>query len=241
MPVLFTSCLLSECLHWPDLKQVSLVISGVPGAGLPATAGAHGEHLHAVRGDGRRRVPARRAGAAAAPAGQEQGRVRFRGRQRRDHRRANYAASSSRQARVVQRWHGIMAIRQLDQRMQCRGSTFAGAWDICCSPDSKLQSICSWLGSKDLASPSVQNVDLWFSTFLYCVTTAVVITQWAALAGALEDSMESFMLSETAKYLFLLAANATGLPSFFVLSTEVRCALFYCCRVSIGTRARRPR
>jgi len=40
-------------------------------------------------------------------------------------------------------------------------------------------------------------------------------------AGALEDSMESFMLSETAKYLFLLAANATGLPSFFVLSTEV--------------------
>ena len=33
--------------------------------------------------------------------------------------------------------------------------------------------------------------------------------------------MESFMLSETAKYLFLLAANATGLPSFFVLSTEV--------------------
>ena len=32
--------------------------------------------------------------------------------------------------------------------------------------------------------------------------------------------MESFMLSETARYLYLLAANATGLPSFFVLSTE---------------------
>ena len=32
--------------------------------------------------------------------------------------------------------------------------------------------------------------------------------------------MESFMLAETARYLFLLAANATGLPSFFVLSTE---------------------
>ncbi len=46
-----------------------------------------------------------------------------------------------------------------------------------------------------------------------------------AIAGALEDSMESFMLSETAKYLFLLAANATGLPSFFVLSTEVQCSV----------------
>lgn len=32
--------------------------------------------------------------------------------------------------------------------------------------------------------------------------------------------MESFMLSETARYLYLLAANATDLPSFFVLSTE---------------------
>ena len=51
--------------------------------------------------------------------------------------------------------------------------------------------------------------------------------------------MESFMLSETAKYLFLLAANATGLPSFFVLSTEVRCALFFCCVVECANWARR--
>ena len=29
------------------------------------------------------------------------------------------------------------------------------------------------------------------------------------LAGVLEDTMESFFLSETAKYLYLLAANAT--------------------------------
>lgn len=32
--------------------------------------------------------------------------------------------------------------------------------------------------------------------------------------------MESFFLSETAKYLFLLGANATGLPDFYVLTTE---------------------
>lgn len=40
------------------------------------------------------------------------------------------------------------------------------------------------------------------------------------MTGQLEDSMESFMLSETARYLYLLAASARGLPSFFVLSTE---------------------
>jgi Glycosyl hydrolase family 47 len=39
-------------------------------------------------------------------------------------------------------------------------------------------------------------------------------------AGVLEDTMESFFLSETAKYLFLLGANATGLPDFYVLTTE---------------------
>lgn len=32
--------------------------------------------------------------------------------------------------------------------------------------------------------------------------------------------MESFFLSETAKYLYMLGANATGLPDFYVLTTE---------------------
>jgi Glycosyl hydrolase family 47 len=41
-----------------------------------------------------------------------------------------------------------------------------------------------------------------------------------SMAGVLEDTMESFFLSETAKYLFLLGANATGLPDFYVLTTE---------------------
>lgn len=34
--------------------------------------------------------------------------------------------------------------------------------------------------------------------------------------------MESFFLSETLKYLFLLFSNASALPDHFVLSTEVR-------------------
>ena len=42
----------------------------------------------------------------------------------------------------------------------------------------------------------------------------------AALAGALEDTMESFFLSETIKYLCLLHSNATALPDYFVFSTE---------------------
>ena len=39
-------------------------------------------------------------------------------------------------------------------------------------------------------------------------------------AGALEDTMESFFLSETAKYLYLLHSNATALPDFYLFSTE---------------------
>ena len=38
-------------------------------------------------------------------------------------------------------------------------------------------------------------------------------------SGRLEDTMESFFLSETTKYLYLLFANATGLVDHFVLST----------------------
>ena len=33
--------------------------------------------------------------------------------------------------------------------------------------------------------------------------------------------MESFFLSETVKYLFLLFSNATALPDHYVMSTEV--------------------
>ena len=32
--------------------------------------------------------------------------------------------------------------------------------------------------------------------------------------------MESFFLSETAKYLYLLHSNATALPNFYLFSTE---------------------
>jgi hypothetical protein len=39
-------------------------------------------------------------------------------------------------------------------------------------------------------------------------------------SGQLEDTMESFFLSETSKYLFLLFSNATGLADHYVLSTE---------------------
>lgn len=38
--------------------------------------------------------------------------------------------------------------------------------------------------------------------------------------GELEDSMESFFLSETSKYLFLLQANATYLPDHYIFTTE---------------------
>lgn len=40
------------------------------------------------------------------------------------------------------------------------------------------------------------------------------------IVGALEDTMESFFLSETAKYLYLLHSNATTLPDFYIFSTE---------------------
>lgn len=39
-------------------------------------------------------------------------------------------------------------------------------------------------------------------------------------AGELADSMESFFLAETTKYLFLLLSNATAINDFFVFSTE---------------------
>ena len=40
------------------------------------------------------------------------------------------------------------------------------------------------------------------------------------VTGELEDSMESFFLSETSKYLFLLQANTTHLPDHYVFTTE---------------------
>ena len=39
-------------------------------------------------------------------------------------------------------------------------------------------------------------------------------------SGELEDSMESFFLSETSKYLYLLQANTTDLPDYYVFTTE---------------------
>ena len=41
----------------------------------------------------------------------------------------------------------------------------------------------------------------------------------------LQDTMESFFLSETVKYLYLLFSNASAVVDHFVLSTEVR----FCC------------
>ena len=40
-----------------------------------------------------------------------------------------------------------------------------------------------------------------------------------------QDTMESFFLSETVKYLYLLFSNASAVVDHFVLSTEVR----FCC------------
>lgn len=39
-------------------------------------------------------------------------------------------------------------------------------------------------------------------------------------AGAMEDAMESFFLSETSKYLFLLFSNASAVLDHYVMSTE---------------------
>lgn len=47
-----------------------------------------------------------------------------------------------------------------------------------------------------------------------------VMTGCCDVVGALEDTMESFFLSETAKYLYLLHSNATTLPDFYIFSTE---------------------
>ena len=49
----------------------------------------------------------------------------------------------------------------------------------------------------------------------YCGHSAV-----DGATGELEDSMESFFLSETSKYLFLLQANTTHLPDHYVFTTE---------------------
>lgn len=38
--------------------------------------------------------------------------------------------------------------------------------------------------------------------------------------GELEDSMESFFLSETSKYLYLLQADAADLPDHYIFTTE---------------------
>ena len=52
-----------------------------------------------------------------------------------------------------------------------------------------------------------------------CPHAHVSMTHHGA-AGELEDSMESFFLSETSKYLYLLHANATYLPDNYVFTTE---------------------
>ncbi len=43
-----------------------------------------------------------------------------------------------------------------------------------------------------------------------------------SLAFVLQDTMESFFLSETVKYLYLLFSNASAVVDHFVLSTEVQ-------------------
>ena len=52
------------------------------------------------------------------------------------------------------------------------------------------------------------------------------------MAGELEDTMESFFLSETTKYLYLLHSNASALADFTVLSTEGH--IFFPTRLSGG-------
>lgn len=47
---------------------------------------------------------------------------------------------------------------------------------------------------------------------------AALTADWHA--GRLEDTMESFFLSETTKYLYLLHSNASALAEFMVFSTE---------------------
>lgn len=56
-----------------------------------------------------------------------------------------------------------------------------------------------------------------FHILLQCHTTYV---SCGVATGELEDSMESFFLSETCKYLYLLHANTTHLPNNYVFTTE---------------------
>ena len=57
-----------------------------------------------------------------------------------------------------------------------------------------------------------------YSRFTHC--SAVTHLSRHGVTGELEDSMESFFLSETSKYLFLLQANTTHLPDHYVFTTE---------------------
>ena len=73
----------------------------------------------------------------------------------------------------------------------------------------------SMCGSMQLLPGAQKQDGLRRETALHCMLIPTVV-----VTGVLEDTMESFFLSETAKYLFLLGANATGLPDFYVLTTE---------------------
>lgn len=62
---------------------------------------------------------------------------------------------------------------------------------------------------------------------LYSPVTIQLFTPFVPAPHALcttspQDTMESFFLSETVKYLYLLFSNASAVVDHFVLSTEVR-------------------
>lgn len=55
----------------------------------------------------------------------------------------------------------------------------------------------------------------------YAVTSLrLALSLMCLVTGELEDSMESFFLSETCKYLYLLQANTSHLPDQYVFTTE---------------------
>ena len=60
------------------------------------------------------------------------------------------------------------------------------------------------------------------ASIVYYMQVHTVSDKWCCFCttGELEDSMESFFLSETSKYLFLLQANTTDLPDHYVFTTE---------------------
>jgi hypothetical protein len=112
--------------------------------------------------------------------------------------------ATSQQPRYLRTAQGVLETLLKYNKAACG---FASVRNVTSGLRASVMTVISrWLANRDNA--------------IRCCTCRDISKYVVGTAGDLEDSMESFFLSETAKYLFLIFSNATALLDFFVFTTE---------------------